>query len=353
MSARGDRLARRAADRAGRLARSTSTSTSRRSAARPATTRCAMRCATTIGRWPARPGRRPDFNPGDCWVTRLAFEPRVAVAAIAGMLQPHVDGGRLTLHPAHQGRCRRRPRTIAIVAVVAVDLDDGRAMRFGPAHGDRRHRARRSAAACRRRVQQVGAETIAETGEPHAQPGEPKPHCVQSFTYTFALRARAAGRAPRHRAPGALRALPRAQPYSLRIEVHGGEIYGEESGWLDYRLYDTHARHQGRAVDLSPPARQRAVRQRASRHDLTLFNWPGNDYRDRSIIDRPAREVAARPAGRQARQPRLPALAADRGAGRRATAAARPSSGCGPTSWAPPTGCRSIPTSASRAASWR
>jgi hypothetical protein len=28
-------------------------------------------------------------------------------------------------------------------------------------------------------------------------------------------------------------------------------------------------------------------------NDLTLFNWPGNDYRDRSIIDRPAAEVAA------------------------------------------------------------
>ena len=41
----------------------------------------------------------------------------------------------------------------------------------------------------------VGAETVAETGEPHAQPLEPKPHCVQSFTYMFALERAAAGRA--------------------------------------------------------------------------------------------------------------------------------------------------------------
>jgi hypothetical protein len=27
--------------------------------------------------------------------------------------------------------------------------------------------------------------------------------------------------------------------------------------------------------------------------DLSMFNWPGNDYRETSIIDRPAREVAA------------------------------------------------------------
>jgi len=30
-----------------------------------------------------------------------------------------------------------------------------------------------------------------------------------------------------------------------------------------------------------------------SPHDLTMFNWPGNDYRDRSIIDCPAAQAAA------------------------------------------------------------
>src|SRR6185503_966792 len=37
-------------------------------------------------------------NPGHCWVTRLAFEPRVAVGVIERMLQPHVEAGRLTIH---------------------------------------------------------------------------------------------------------------------------------------------------------------------------------------------------------------------------------------------------------------
>src|SRR5262245_65324864 len=36
-------------------------------------------------------------NPGNCWVTRLAFEPRGAVGAIERMLQPPVDSGRLTI----------------------------------------------------------------------------------------------------------------------------------------------------------------------------------------------------------------------------------------------------------------
>ena len=36
----------------------------------------------------------------------------------------------------------------------------------------------------------VGAESVAETGEAHAQPHEAKAHCVQSFTYTFAAERR-------------------------------------------------------------------------------------------------------------------------------------------------------------------
>ena len=75
-----------------------------------------------------------------------------------------------------------------------------------------------------------------------------------------------------------------AQPYSLRIEVHGGEIYGEASGWLDYRLYETRPGTKGglwtyrRLLD-------RDLFGGSVAHDLTLFNWPGNDYRDRSILE--------------------------------------------------------------------
>jgi glycine/D-amino acid oxidase-like deaminating enzyme len=37
-------------------------------------------------------------NPGNCWVTRLAFEPAVAVGVIEAMLRPHVEAGFLTIH---------------------------------------------------------------------------------------------------------------------------------------------------------------------------------------------------------------------------------------------------------------
>src|SRR3954454_23941505 len=45
-------------------------------------------------------------NPGNCWVTRLAFEPRVALEVIERMLAPEVESGRLSIH--------RRAKTLAV-----------------------------------------------------------------------------------------------------------------------------------------------------------------------------------------------------------------------------------------------
>jgi len=76
-------------------------------------------------------GTRADFNPGNCWVTRLAFEPKVAVAAMMVLLQPQIDTGRLTQH------LRSKPAAVEvegdrIISVTAVDLEHGGAVRFCP-----------------------------------------------------------------------------------------------------------------------------------------------------------------------------------------------------------------------------
>jgi hypothetical protein len=233
---------------------------------------------------------RADLNPGDCWVTRLAFEPAVGAQAMLDLLAPHVESGRL--------RIFLRTKTVGVVSdgdrvgsLLALDLERGRTTRFRAALvvdatelGDLLPLAGAE--------YRVGAETVAETGEAHAQPQAAKAHCVQSFTYTFAAERRPDGERHVIPEPTGYRHYRDAQPYALTIEVHGGEIYGEESGWLEYRLYDRLPGTKGGlwtyrrllSADLlgGDPA-----------HDLTLFNWPGNDYRDRSILDRPAAEVAA------------------------------------------------------------
>ncbi|HEX2542081.1 MAG TPA: FAD-dependent oxidoreductase [Caldimonas sp.] len=235
-------------------------------------------------------GSAADFNPGACWVSRLAFEPAVAAELMRSLLAPHVASGRLSIH--------LRTKTIAVDAsgdrirsLTAMNLDDGSRLRFESATvvdatelGDLLPLAGAE--------YRVGAESTAQTGEAHAHPVEPKPHCVQSFTYPFAAERRPAGETHVIPEPGKYRHYRDAQPYSLTIDVHGGEIYGEESGRLAYQLYERMPGTKGGLWDYR--------RLLASRHfgaavpnDVTMFNWPGNDYRDRTIIDRPAHEVAA------------------------------------------------------------
>ena len=206
------------------------------------------------------------------------------------LLQPHMDAGRLTLHLRTKAAAAE-VEDDRIVSVTAVGLEDGAALQFRPAVvldatelGDLLPLVGAEYG--------VGAETIAETGEAHAQPSEPKPHCVQSFTYVFGLERRPQGERHVIERPARYEFFRASQPYSLTIEVHGGEIYGEESGWLSYKVLETMPGTKGglwtyrRLIDsaqfgASFPA------------DLSMFNWPGNDYREASIIDRPAHEVAA------------------------------------------------------------
>jgi hypothetical protein len=215
-------------------------------------------------------------NPGNCWVTRLAFEPRVAVRTLERMLPADV-------------RVMRRMKAVSVTTdgdtiteLVALGLDDGRQIRFKPELvidatelGDLLPLSGAEYI--------VGAETVAQTGEEQAQPLEPKPHCVQSFTYTFACERRPAAESHVIPRPEKYAHYKSTQPYSLKIEVHGGEIYGEESGWLQYSLYEQLPGTKGGLW---------TYRRLVEKENLTMFNWPGNDYRDRSILDCPALEAA-------------------------------------------------------------
>ncbi len=117
----------------------------------------------------------------------------------------------------------------------------------------------------------VGAETVAQTGEPQAQPLHAKPHCVQSFTYTFACERRDDGERHVITRPEHYEHFRAAQPYSLRIEVHGGEIYGEASGWLDYRLYETGPEPRAGSGPIAACSTASVRRQRRPRpHPLQL-----------------------------------------------------------------------------------
>jgi FAD dependent oxidoreductase len=232
---------------------------------------------------------QPQPNPGACWVTRLAFEPRVALGVLESWVEPFVASGRL--------RIFRRTKTAAvettgdrITRLHAVHLDERRWWTFHPSIvidatelGDVLPLAGAE--------YWVGAESQAQTREPHAQPHQPKAHCVQSFTYTFVLERAPAGSRHVIACPERYEQYRDDQPYGLRIFVHGGEIYGEETRWLDYQIFE---RAEGTKGGLWTYRRLIDCTLFPGVHDadLSLINWPGNDYRDVSIIDRPPREQA-------------------------------------------------------------
>ena len=229
------------------------------------------------------------FNPGASWVSRLAFEPRVALAALNRMLAPEVEAGRLQVHM----RTRATGATVegdCVTSVRAMNLDDGAATEYRFSYvldatelGDLLPLTGTEYV--------VGAESVADTGEPHAQPVEAKAHCVQSCTYTFAMEQRLPGEDHRIPEPDRYDHYSRSQPYSLRIHVHGGEIYGDESGWLDYQLFEDTPGTKGPLWHY----RRLVEAERFVGHfqrDVTMFNWPGTDYRDKPLVDQTPEALA-------------------------------------------------------------
>jgi hypothetical protein len=215
----------------------------------------------------------------------------VAVDALLAMVAPQADARRLEILTRAKA-ARAEVSRDRIESVMAVNLDDRRWIRIRPRMvidatelGDLLPLAGAEYV--------VGAESKAETGEPHAQPLEPKTHCVQSFTYTFVLEKTGSGHSHLIPRPERYERYRDGQPYSLRIHVHGGEIYGEETRWLEYQVLEQAPGTKGglwtyrRLIDASLfPSR------RGYANDISMINWPGNDYRDQSILDRSPLEQA-------------------------------------------------------------
>jgi hypothetical protein len=133
------------------------------------------------------PGSRADahLNPGMGFVSRISSEPRVAVAVINQMLAPHESSGRLRVLYNH------RPIAVAtdgddVAAVTLLDTTSGTEVVVHASYyldatelgellelGDIEH--------------VIGAESQAQTGEPHALDGDPNPMDQQSLTWCFAV----------------------------------------------------------------------------------------------------------------------------------------------------------------------
>jgi hypothetical protein len=231
----------------------------------------------------------PHLNPGGGWVSRLCFEPKVGVAAIDEMLFPLIEAGRL--------RVLRRTKAVAaetqgdrVESVLLANLDTGETVRARFAYvldatelGDL--------------LPLVGAEYVSgaegqeETGEPHARPDGRDPECVQSFTYPFAVEFVPGVVNERAPEPPDYAENRERQPYTF------DHVYYDARGVVTYRMFATGERAAGpfwtyrRIRDASRFTA--AADNGGASHDVAMINWPGNDFRGGSLIDRPTAEVLA------------------------------------------------------------
>jgi FAD dependent oxidoreductase len=127
---------------------------------------------------------KPYLNPGNGWVSRLCHEPRVALAVLQQLLAPHVGGQRILILLRHK----------AVEAVTTGDRVEAVRVRSLESGNDLVLRAPYFVDATElgdllpltKTEYVTGAESQKDTGEPHA-PAPAAPLNMQSFTCCFAI----------------------------------------------------------------------------------------------------------------------------------------------------------------------
>ncbi len=221
------------------------------------------------------------LNPGNGWVSRLCFEPRVGVMVLEGMLEPFKRSGELRVLLEHSPVAAEMAGD-RVKAVILEGAAGERVKLTAPFFLDATDTGELLPLTGTAYV--TGAEAREDTGEPHASPDGAKPDEVQSFTYPFVVEYR----------PGENHTIPKQegyeyfrgmQPYALhlhkgtsiekqfRMFAHGPD--GELPFWTYRRIFD--------AELLNDPVQQ---------NDVALINWAGNDYRFANFLDKPVGERA-------------------------------------------------------------
>ena len=223
------------------------------------------------------PGVMPDgapLNPGNGWVSRLCFEPRVGLGVLQNMLAPHIQSGRVKiLQRYHPVRCKVNQTLIREVEVASVwgkrinlrasyYLDATELGDLLPLAG----------------VPYItGAEAWEDTHEPHASRDGAHPERVQSFSICF-LVAFCEGENHTIKKPAGYSRLRKDQPYSLTLINHQNQAVPYNfftptttrplPFWTYRRVFDAGL-----------------LDRTGNGHDIALINWPSNDYRWGNLID--------------------------------------------------------------------
>jgi hypothetical protein len=238
----------------------------------------------------------PYLNPGQGYVSRLCHEPRVGLAVLEQMMSYAISAGLLEV------LLRRKPVAastdgdrVQAVTLKRMDTGDHETIRADyildatelgellPLAG----------------VEYVtGAESQSETGEPHAVSGPAQPGNVQSFTWCFAVGYdQQAGHQidkpeqydywrdywPELTPAWPAKLLSFNQVHPITLQPFPRVLFAHETHsaqdalWL-YRRLICRDHYAGQAGSKHPL------------HEVTLVNWPMNDYWEGNLIDTPEAE---------------------------------------------------------------
>ncbi len=223
---------------------------------------------------------RWNLNPGDGTVSRLTHEPRVSLAVLEALLAPYQSGGHLV--------CLLRHKPVAadvtgdsIRAVTVRSPEDGRTRTVHAAYfidateqGDLLPLTRTEYV--------TGFESRRATGEPHA-PDQAQPANIQAFTFCFAM----------DYLPGEEHTIDRPEGYAFwrdYVPALKPAWPGKLLSWSTtdpIRLAERAASFDPRGGNVSRGTNLWTYRRIANRDnfvsgayasDISLVNWPQNDY---------------------------------------------------------------------------
>lgn len=223
----------------------------------------------------------PMLNPGNAWVSAVSHDPRTALAVLYEMLAPYIHNGAVTIltncvvHQVETEGDRIRSVTVehvfskkrsCLIAPFFLDATDcGELLPLAGAE------------------YVTGAESIRQTGEPHAREGDPDPTDMQAITYCFAMDYKAKED----------HTIARPKDYSFWRSYRADFWPGQQLSWIapnprtlearEYTLFPQDDRFSLWLYRRLIHAENFVPGAFAS--DLVLVNWPQNDYWLGPIID--------------------------------------------------------------------
>ena len=210
------------------------------------------------------------FNPGNCWVSGLAFEPAVGAALLAEMVQPYVASGAIRiLYRTRVVDCAMRPDQPDVIDRVIARHDSGREWQIRPKYVLDATDTGDVLPMCGEEGIDwvVGAESRAETGEPDA-PDTVRPDWVQPFTFPFPIDWSPATAAQNIIEPPADYAeLRDLQKYHIKHGAITGVFTGQAPWWTYRRVLA--------AANFDDPRIP---------SDLAMINTAGNDFYGGNIL---------------------------------------------------------------------